>query len=106
MDDSSLEPTADPTCFIEKREGEGKSQSITYRNLDGERWVIRGLCIACGECEVGAVNPNLVWTGISVGEPGACLDSTFGTRLDVPIRPELTRKMPHCTLEGEYLHGD
>lgn len=99
MGRNSLEPTADPTCFIEERGPE----YVIYRNIEGERWIIRGVCVACGECEVGAINPDLVWTGLPVGTPGACLDRTFGTRLDNPVRPELTTKMRFCTLEGEYI---
>jgi len=74
---------------------------VTYQS-DKEAWVINGVCIACGECEVGSRNPNLVWTGKLVGTPGACLDRTFGKRRDVPVRPEISEH-PHCTLSGRYI---
>ena len=98
------EPTQDPTVVITARGVEGGVPFVVYENTQGERWVIRGVCIACGECEVGAHNPDLIWTGLPVGTPGACLDRNFGlpVRKDVPVRPEISQ-LPHCTLWGEYL---
>lgn len=79
-----------------------------YETDDGaESWEITGTCNACGACETGAVDADYqIWTGIPVGEAGACLDSRFGTRLDIPVRPELTEKTTSCTLKGKYLHGN
>lgn len=93
----------DPTTSITERGVEDGEPFVVYATLGGERWIIRGTCSACGECEVGAVNPDLEWTGVPIGQPGACIDRRFGERPDVPVRPELTVKMPHCTLSGEYL---
>jgi hypothetical protein len=106
-----MEPTADPLCLIEDRGEVDGVPYILYR-LDNrgtmERWVIHGTCTCCGECEVGSGNPRLRWTGIPIGQPGACLDVTWGQtgRLDEPVRPELTVMMPHCSLHGEYISGD
>lgn len=97
------EATVDPTTRIIERGAEDGEQFVVYETTDGERWVIRGVCSACGECEVGAVNPDLTWTGVPVGQPSACIDRRFGDRPDVPVRPELTVEMPHCSLRGEYL---
>jgi len=96
-----------------------------YQTVTGEKWEIVGTCNACGECEVGAIDnyyekTNLedkkqnspepkkyqIWTGIPIGQPGACLDVRFGKRLDIPVRPELTQKMQHCSLTGRYLDGN
>ena len=98
-----MEITVDPTCWITERGVRMGVPFVRYATTEGDAWEIRGVCAACGECEVGAVNPNLVWTGIPVGEAGACLDSTYATRLDVPVRPELTVNMAHCSLTGDYL---
>lgn len=92
------QPTVDPSTVIEAR-GSGW---VLYRTDQGERWVIRGTCVACGSCEVGAATPSLVWTGRPVGQPGACVDKTYGFRLDVPVRPEIS-ELAGCTLSGEYL---
>lgn len=95
--------TEDPTVFIEDI-GAGW---VIYRTKDGkERWIIHGTCNQCGECEVGSDNPNLIWTGIPVGNAGACYDELFGNRRDVPVRPEIKEKCPNCTLTGEYLSID
>ncbi len=103
-----MEKTQDPTCWITERGVlEDGTPYVQYANIDGEAWRIFGVCSACGSCEIGAVYPDnrLMWTGIPVGQAGACLDRFFGLpeRLDHPVRPELTEKYPHCSLRGEYL---
>lgn len=93
--------TVDPTVVIAAR----GMQFVVYQTVPPakrERWIIRGVCSACGSCEVGAVNPDLIWTGQPVGTAGACLDRRFGERLDVPVRPEIG-ELSGCTLAGEYL---
>ena len=106
-----MTPTLDPGVFILE-----KTDSRTvYQTTTGETWEITGTCNACGECEVGAVDTYYadtielhyqIWTGVPVGEPGACFDSRFGSRLDIPVRPELTDKMDCCVLSGRYLSGN
>lgn len=94
--------TEDPSVVIEDL-GAGW---VVYRALgNGERWIIHGVCNRCGECEMGREDPNLIWTGVPVGQLGACLDKRWGTRRDIPVRPEIRLKNPHCTLSGEYLAG-
>lgn len=103
IDFESLELTEDPGVRIVRRE-EGL---VEYQTIDGERWVIRGQCSACGSCEVGVADGDTyqIWTGVPVGQPGACLDSRYGTRLDIPVRPEISTT-PGCTLSGEYISGN
>jgi hypothetical protein len=95
-----MEPTEDPAVIIEDR-GPGW---VRYRALaDGECWEIHGICIACGACEVGNDNLNLEWRG-EVGEPGACIDLKFASRLDIPMRAGGPEKLaPHCSLRTERL---
>lgn len=95
-----LTPTEDPGIRIVSK----TEDTVEYLSVDGDRWIIRGQCIACGECEVGVANGESyqIWTGVPIGQPGACLDSRFGTRLDIPIRPSIS-KTPNCTLRGEYV---
>lgn len=95
-----LIPTEDPGIrIISKTE-----DTVEYLSVDGDRWIIRGQCIACGECEVGADQtiPYHIWTGVSVGNPGACYDARYGKRLDIPVRPSIS-KNSNCTLRGEYV---
>lgn len=111
------EPTIDSKIFIiDKYE-----DVVIYETIDGEKWKITGTCIACGECEVNAndvyfeENDNekvlqkknyQIWTNVEIGKPNACLDTRFGKRLDIPVRPELSAKFSNCTLKGEYLNGN
>lgn len=100
IDFLSLEETEDPCIRVLSR-GEGM---VEYYTESGERWKIYGTCSACGECETGVVNASYQnWTGVPIGQPGACLDTRFGTRKDVPVRPNISTNSPHCTLTGEYI---
>lgn len=109
--------TVDPTIFIIEQE----SERIVYESTSGEQWEIIGTCSACGECEVGASDVYYeevedekmpvarhyqIWTGVPVGQPGACLDTRFGSRPDIPVRPDMPPKMNNCTLSGRYLNGN
>ena len=94
--------TEDPTVMIE----DIGPAWVIYRDHDGKRWIMRGTCNQCGECEVGAINPNIMWIGNPVGEPGSCRDVMYGIRRDIPVRPEIKQKFPNCSLSGEYLDGD
>lgn len=108
--------TMDSNIFII----EETEDRVVYETTFGERWEITGVCSACGECEVGAVDiyheetkdkfplekRYQIWTGVPVGQPGACLDARFDNRLDIPVRPEMPGKMKNCTLSGKYLNGN
>lgn len=100
-------PTIEPFIVIVDQ-SETPEKRVVYQTTDGaETWEITGTCSACGACEVGAVNADYqIWTGVPVGQPGACLDSRFGTRPDIPVRPELTIKFASCTLKGKYLNAN
>jgi hypothetical protein len=99
-----MKPTADAIVFIT---GQGEVDGVPYveyLNLStNETWRVWGKCNACGACEVGNSNPNLYWTGIPVGEAGACVDVTFGERLDIPVGLGLPEKYPTCTLKSEAI---
>jgi hypothetical protein len=104
----SVESTVDRnTVIIERGEYENGVPYVVYENTDGERWRIDGRCSCCGCCEVGVPDPDLVWTGVPVGEPGACFHRKWGEpgAADVPTRPELREVCAPCTLTGEYLAG-
>ena len=64
-----MTPTADPHTWIEEQ----RSGYVRYRNSEGRRWEVFGICDMRGDCLVGAVSPLL-------GPPD--------TRLDVPVTPE------------------
>lgn len=109
---STLTATYCPNTFIESQT---EDTTIYYIPSTGERWQITGKCIACGECEPDQgiyfeedgrneiAKIYTIWTGIPKGQPGACLDSRYGVRLDIPVRPELPTHCPSCTLTGVYL---
>lgn len=104
-----MEATTDPGVVIEARKvAADGTPFVVYATRDGsERWVIAGTCNQCGQCEVGQVGDRparLVWVK-PVGEPGACIDLDYGTRPDMPVRPEIGRKMPACSLRGRYITG-
>lgn len=46
-----LEPTSDPTVFIEEK----RKNYVRYINTDGKRWEVHGECIRLGNCLIGAV---------------------------------------------------
>jgi hypothetical protein len=96
-----IEPTVDPTCWITGRGRLPDGTAWVDYATRAERWRIYGTCICCGACEVGSVGRPLLWTGIPIGEPGACLDIAFEQRPDVPVRPEIAQ-FPSCSLWGEY----
>ena len=94
-----MEQTNDPTCWITER----SEDRVVYETIDGEKWEIFGRCNQCGECEVGSENEYIKWTGTPVGEPNACYDIRGEDRLDSPVRPEISKNCPNCTLTGRYL---
>lgn len=94
--------TKDPTVFILENEPERKVYFNTYTN---EKWEIIGVCNSCGACE-SKKDPDIIWTGIPVGEPGACYHKDGELRLDNPVRPEIKTYTPICVLNGRYLNGN
>jgi hypothetical protein len=102
-----IEPTSDPYVVIEARKAAADGTPfIVYASVDGaERWVIAGTCNQCGQCEVGSSREKLLTWIRPVGESGACIDPDYATRLDLPVRPEISHNNPACSLRGRYLTG-
>ena len=98
-------PTEDPDTVIESRVDTPTLSYTIYRAKAGQHnnWIIFGKCNCCGQCEVRNDNPNIIWTGIPIGQPGAEYDITFGKRKDIPVRPEIRSEADKCTLFGYYL---
>lgn len=75
-------PTSDPYVFIEeKREG-----YVRYRNLDGRRWEVHGVCDQRGHCWEGANGPK--------------------PELDSPVTPEFKGCCPFRFVELEPASGN
>ena len=97
------EPTVDPyIVIIDRGVTDANEPYVTYKKTDEPpyaEWTVIGLCCCCGVCEVGAVNPYLVWQG-EVGTPFACIDSRHPDRLDCPVTPAFfgDKLPPSCTL--------
>lgn len=96
----------DHIVILEKEEGRVVYQNITTN----DKWEILGTCNGCGECEIGTIDRDfIVWTGVPIGEPGACYNSLGSSeeRGDDPITlPKigtLHDGWPNCTLTGNYL---
>ena len=79
--DDGLIPTADPHVWIEEQ----RPGYVRYRNGEGRRWEVSGVCDMRGDCLVGAVDPLL-------GPPES--------RPDVPVLPGFTGC---CPLVGRWL---
>ena len=67
-----------------------------------KRWIMRGVCNQCGECESEQGRPDIVWDAPK-GTPGACRDLKWETRRDIPAKVETPQHCPSCSLTGEYL---
>ena len=79
-----FERTQDPTCIIVYHE----DNFIIYYNIETqESWIIYGKCSLCGNCIIGAIDPDL---------------RPYDQRGDIPVRPEIS-KTKDCTLRGVYL---
>ena len=77
----SDQPTSDPFVVIEeKREG-----YVRYRNGDGRRWEVHGVCVGLGNCWQGALNPK--------------------PELDSPVTPEFKGCCPFTFVELEPGEG-
>jgi hypothetical protein len=118
--EDSVAATVDPTTFI-VRQGDDE---LEYLNTDGKRWRVRGVCNACGLCEVQpeTVPSTVLHTNVAVdadgnrytwertlnwvdqpGSPDACVESGFELRLDIPMTPDAIAMWDGCTLTGEWL---
>ena len=74
---AALTPTCDPHVFIE-----AQSEGFTrYRNADGRRWEVHGVCDKRGDCWVGAIG-----------------DAPL---LDCPVTPEFSGCCPFTFVELE-----
>lgn len=122
-----MEDTIDPTTHIVVRSGD----YIEYVNTDGKRWGIYGKCICCGLCELnnnesipisgditiqhnkilledgsfGEFNRILLWFN-EPGISGACLESGYEHRLDIPLTPDYTNETPNCSFSGVWISGN
>jgi hypothetical protein len=115
----------DPTTWITSRTvNVANNPVIKYENIDGKRWKIVGECNACGLCETPPtdgsnfsiqnnvfINENneiesysrtLVWNN-SPGVPGACLETNFNDRKDIPMTPDFVNEIDGCQLTGTWL---
>lgn len=92
-------PTADPTVLLEElREGYAR-----YRNADGRRWEVHGVCDRRGHCLIGAVidgetvqdidHLNALCVRLGTDRPDS--------RLDVPVTPEFRDCCPFQFVELE-----
>jgi hypothetical protein len=72
--------TCDPYVVIESQ---APTSVIYLVPHTGERWRIDGVCNHCGACYHPA--------------------SVFDPTVDCPVRPEINKVFPTCTLSGEYL---
>jgi hypothetical protein len=120
-----IEETMDYTTWITARYVNSEGIDVVeYQNTDGKRWRISNNCIACGLCEMRPEGNNntvihtnyyidennqrqsytrtLIWYG-EPGTPGACVESDYEARKDIPVTPDFTQEIPECTLVGEWL---
>lgn len=91
--------TGDPNVIVETYQ-RGR---VVYRDLiTGEHWAELGECNQCGLC-VDPSDPMVEWTGIPLGEPGACSDIDYETRPLKVTRASWKAKEPRCSLTFEAL---
>lgn len=91
---SALEPTSDPSVFIEEQ----RQGYVRYRRLtDGRRWEVHGECDRRGDCLIGAVVQNehaeeeIIRNHAHIEELKARLGKErIDAELDVPTTPECT----------------
>lgn len=103
-------PTSDPTVWIEEQ----RDGYVRYRNADGRRWEVHGVCDRRGDCLIGAVieHPRLKG-GQVVVEDHAHLGrlcrylgrDRIDSEMDVPVTPEFQGCCPFRFVELEP-HGD
>lgn len=76
--------TNDPSVVVEAY-APGR---VVFRSLiTGRHWVELGECNQCGLC-VSKDDPTVEWSGIPVGEPGACSDKLYAIRPLYVTTPE------------------
>lgn len=93
-----LTPTCDPTVWIEEQ----RVGYIRYRNSEGRRWEVHGICDKRGDCLVGAViNSEQVQTIERAKE----LAIEY-TGLDCPVTPEFRGCCPFTYVELERINGN
>jgi len=85
-----MQPTADPTVFIEEQ----SPGYVLYRRTDGRRWIVRGQCDKRGDCLIGAtiMVKGVPWM-VEDHEHLAEIQERVGkeridSELDVPVTPE------------------
>lgn len=78
---AQLLPTCDPHVFIEEQ----RVGYVRYRNGDGRRWEVHGVCDKRGHCWEGAAGP--------------------APELDCPVTPEFTGCCPFTFVELEPAGG-
>ena len=92
-----MTPTCDPFIFIEEqREG-----YYRYRNGDGRRWEVHGVCDRRALCLVGAVIDGEL---VETAERGRELAMAYAG-LDCPVTPEFTGCCPFTYVELEPVRG-
>lgn len=89
-------PTADPHVVIEeKREG-----YVRYRNLDGRRWEVHGVCDRRGHCLIGSVIDGVeVESFYHLRKIAAAKPGRVDSELDVPVTPEFRGCCPFTFVE-------
>lgn len=103
--------TNDPNIVVESY----TPGRVVYRDLtSGERWAELGECNQCGLC-ISPDDPDVEWSGTTVGEPKACRDRLYQIRPLYVVRPEWKTKADRlaaelgvtgCSLSFEVLDGD
>jgi hypothetical protein len=91
-------PTADPTILIE----EHRLGYVRYRNTEGRRWEVHGLCDQRGNCLIGAVIDGvIVRDHAHLTEIAARKSGRVDSELDVPVTPEFHGCCPFRFVELE-----
>lgn len=88
-----MEPTADPTVFIEER----RPAYVRYRSLSGRRWEVHGFCDRRGDCLIGAVIDGVEIT--SHADLAALGRDRADSEMDVPVTPEFSGCCPFSYVE-------
>jgi len=79
-----MQPTQDPAIFIEEK----RVGYVRYRDINGRRWEVHGVCDGRGNCWIGTVRPD--GTMIATQEEARQWVADFhakGGGLDSPVGP-------------------
>jgi hypothetical protein len=92
-----LEPTADPHVFIEER----REDYVRYRNRDGRRWEVHGVCDRRGDCLIGSTIEGVY---IANHDELRIFCAVYGRsradhEMDVPVTPEFRHCCPFTYTE-------